>query len=296
MSTPHRLRGCLLVAAAAHLCVAMALSHHPKWLDEIPGSTAARTTALPETDIDLESPVEATEEAFPPALPSENRSPSPRARWTALARPEIPHGGAIDGTPAPSGATTSETVWNFSPTTAAPPPNISPSAHAAAIRTAVTLNAKDEPARRPRAFGSREIELGLVPGGELVTLTRDSVRRSLAPIVSSAHLSFDVDRSGVVVSAHAFDVSSGAAEWREVAEAIVNAARSSTHVRIPDGANGISLVIEAASSLRTVSGGPPADGLVPKIVGPMTDPLGAVTDRLPPTRVVTARIVSISAL
>ncbi len=145
-------------------------------------------------------------------------------------------------------------------------------------------------------FTPRDLELGLVPGGELVTLTRDVVRRSLAPDNGRALLQFDTDGAGVIASVRVLDVSSARAEWVRVADDILASSHGTT-LRVPPGASGVAMTLEVTSAMKTVDG--VATGQTSafgKALRGITDPVGTVMDATTrPRRVVATRIVDVQA-
>jgi hypothetical protein len=147
-------------------------------------------------------------------------------------------------------------------------------------------------------FGAKDVELGLVPGGELVALARDFVRTSIAPINSHATLEFTIDGAGAVISARVLDVSSGRSEWDEVAARIVPSVQGKTLKTFPEG---VIVTVEITSALKTVGGTSPGGSgfgaTVASVAGAITDPLGTIANAsVPKQRVVAARIVDVRPL
>jgi hypothetical protein len=141
-----------------------------------------------------------------------------------------------------------------------------------------------------------DIELGLVPGGELVNLTRDTVRTSDAPDVGHAMLEFRLDGTGTVVSARVLDASSDASRWAEVATEIVKAARARPS-KVSRDAQGYLLKLEVTSAIGSASGRTPTDAALTKVWRAINDPVDAVIDgTVPAQRVVAARIVDLQVL
>jgi hypothetical protein len=137
----------------------------------------------------------------------------------------------------------------------------------------------------------RDSELGLVPGGQFVSMARDRVRRGLTPSVSHGVFEFRTDAGGVIVSVRCLDASSGRPEWDRIATQLEADARTAERVRVPEGAHGVVVVVDVASSIKTVSGRNPTDSPVAKALGAITDPVDAVIDsQVPPQHVVAAHI------
>ncbi len=193
--------------------------------------------------------------------------------------------------------------WEFSPTGLAPSgTQLSSAALDDAIHEAVRLTVaegkkKNDPLKGVLGgFTEHDIELGFIPAGELVTLTRDTVRASRAPTIGYARLELHIDGAGILASVEVLDASSDRAEWDEVAADIMKAAHG--HVaRVPSGARGVVLTLEVTSALKTASGRKPTDGAFTKAWRAINDPLDAVIDgTVPAQRVVAARVVDVRAL
>ena len=145
-------------------------------------------------------------------------------------------------------------------------------------------------------FTPRDLELGLVPGGALVTLTRDLVRRSLAPDNGRALLQFDTDGAGVIASVRVLDVSSERAEWVRVADDLLASSHGTT-LRVPAGARGLEVTLEVTSAMKTVDGVAAGEkSTIAKALRAINDPTGTMMDATTrPRRVVATRIVDVQA-
>ena len=119
------------------------------------------------------------------------------------------------------------------------------------------------------------------------------------PTEGRALLRLDSNSAGVVERVQVLDVSSGYAEWQEVAAQIAASARSKPPIRLPTGAHGASITIEVTSAMRTNDGGTPSHSTVGKIVGAITHPLDtavAAASHEPLVHVVKARVVDVEYL
>ena len=226
-------------------------------------------------------------------------APTPVSR-----RPAFPHDRrAQPQTVQPKPRRRAADSWTFSPADPAAGGTLPSSAafddavHAG-VRTVVAEGAaKADPMKSILGGVSpHDIELGLVPGGELVNLTRDTVRTSDAPDVGHAMLEFRLDGTGTVVSARVLDASSDASRWAEVATEIVKAARARPS-KVSRDAQGYLLKLEVTSAIRTASGRTPTDATLTKVWRAVNDPVDAVIDgTVPAQRVVAARIVDLQVL
>jgi hypothetical protein len=145
-------------------------------------------------------------------------------------------------------------------------------------------------------FSPHDVELGLVPGSELVSLTRDTVRTSDAPTVGHAMLEFQIDAAGIMVSGHVLDASSDSRRWEDVAAEIAKAARARTS-KVSGRARGYAIKLEVTSELRTATGGTPTDSTINKVIHAVNNPLDAIVDgTVPVQRFVAARIVDVQVL
>jgi hypothetical protein len=150
--------------------------------------------------------------------------------------------------------------------------------------------------RKPKIFTPDEWELGLVPGGQFATLTRDRVRSSLTPMNGHALLEFWTDRKGLVARVRVLDASSDRRAWDDVADALVEDAHAAYPLKIPDDADGLIVTLDVTSVLKTISGASPTASTFGKVVGAIVDPLDTLADsKAPPQRLVTAKIVGVRA-
>jgi hypothetical protein len=145
-------------------------------------------------------------------------------------------------------------------------------------------------------FSRHDIDLGLVPGGELANLTRDTVRTSLAPDIGHAMLEFRIDGTGTVISARVLDASSDLGLWAAVAAEIAKAAIARPS-KVLHGVQGYVLKLEVTSMIRTAAGRTPTDATLTKVWRAINDPVDAIIDgTVPAQRVVAARIVDLQVL
>lgn len=203
---------------------------------------------------------------------------------------------------APSPEPAASGSWTFSPTSV--PPGEANKLAAAALDDAVRAGTRETVAEgrsnplKPNlgGFSQHDIELGLVPGSELASLTRETVRTSDAPTIGNAMLEFEIDAAGTMVSAHVLDASSDWERWVDVAKEIVKAARARPS-KSARGGRGFALKLQVTSTIKTVGGLSPTDNLLTKALRAVNDPLNAITDEtVPQQRVVAARIVDVQAL
>jgi hypothetical protein len=209
---------------------------------------AANPSAAPVAfDVSFEIAPEAASEANPEAdarsaPPAE--SIHPRSRQPAPQSP--PEGTSHGGAPE---------EWSFRP--GGPPPADSARTGdglASAVRRGVAATVREElreaaardAHRTVPEYGERDLSLGLTPGGELVALSEDAVRRSLVPDVGYADLRFDADERGVVVAADVVNASSAWAEWQRAAHEVVTSAPT---LRMPREAHGLAIVVRVESYL-----------------------------------------------
>lgn len=261
------LRWTLAIALAAHLAIAV-WAAHVKRPPDVP-ETPAAPLDVTEAAIDIEpAPAKPTATtAEPPSPFSGASSPHPRATGSSRDRTG-PTGTTADAAPigpvVSAGPNAPDGTWTFDPTgkvpaTAGSGPGSLADAIASAMGAGIAPIIKEYVEKR-RAFENkhavlpiytaRDMELGLVPGGVLASITRDEVRRSLAPDNGRALLQFDTDGKGVFASARVLDVSSDQAEWLRVADDILKASHGTT-LHLPDGASGIALTIEVTSAMNS---------------------------------------------
>jgi hypothetical protein len=305
----------LIVALAAHAAVAAWA-----WHAHAPRTIAAESEArdADEAAIEVsEAPVE------PPALPvtepetvAEARPATTTPTARAVARgPDAESSeatvppGAASSEPAPAEA--SSGTWTFSPTapgsgaTTPGSTGLAGGGLAAATQAGIGQTvAEAERKRREyeskhqlRQFTEHDMALGLVPGGVLVSIAHDIVRRSLVPTTSRALLQFDTDGAGIVSSFHVLEASSGMGDWNDVAAQMAAAAHQRP-MHVPSGAHGVSVTLEVSSAMKTVDGvevkGKPSP--IAKALGAVMDPAGAaMSASTPPQHVIAARIVDVKA-
>jgi hypothetical protein len=306
---PSRLQWTAVAALTVHAGVAFLT-----WRTARPDALAANEAegaSVTETDVELEAPAE-------PAAASVTESPDhPQERATAVspgsAEPSRTLAGKSPGAaagepsaPSSSASTADEGSWSFPSGAGGPAPASGPlagqgldTALRAAVGAAVAEDTrkKDEFARKHviPLFTPHDLATGMVPGGELVTLTRDLVRRSLAPMNGRALLQFDTDGAGLVSSVRVLDVSSDRREWNEVAAEIAAAARTRP-LRVPAGASGLAITLEVTSALKTVGGGKANPSTLERVAGAVLDPVDTIIDsNAPAQRVVATRIVDVQA-
>ncbi len=258
------------------------------------------------------TPEELSVEVEPPAAPSLADTVEPaavRVRPEAVVRAATAAGpraasssGAVESPPTPVESEGGGS-WTFSATGAEPNGALITSAALGSairdgVRVTVDESRKKSDARKNVVGGytAHDIALGLIPGGEFVSLTRDTVRTSDAPSVGHAVLEFQIDGSGNLMSVHVLDVSSDRMAWDLVAAEIAKAARG--HItRMPHGAQGVALTLDVTSAMKTASGANATDGALSKILHAIDDPVDAVIDgTVPAQRVVSAHVVDVQVL
>jgi hypothetical protein len=273
------------------------------------GEGAPSELAVTETDVEIEAPpaepaaapADLSAPALAPTLAPglEATRPAPGVRGGALPDNGLP-------LPAPSAEASADGSWSFSPTPGGATTGegtLSGDALGAAVRAGVRATVAEDTSRREALArkhpfplsDARDMALGLVPGGELVTLTGDIVRRSRTPMNGRALLQFDTDGAGMVASVRVLDVSSGRVEWDQVASEIAASARRRP-LRVPTGARGLAVTLEVTSALKTVNGASAGDKPLAKALGAMMDPIGTLVDSTTSAqRVVATRIVDVQA-
>jgi hypothetical protein len=257
--------------------------------------------AAQEIRIDVEAPSTAAppEVVEPASTPTEPRT---TVRPSASAEPR---GASSIGpaevltAPADSGANT----WTFAP--AAPASSGAHLSSAAfddavrgAIRAEVIASSKTHNPRKRAldGYSQHDVELGFIPGGEFVNLTRDAVRTSMAPTVGHAVFEFLIDGNGTLTAVHILDASSDRADWEQVAAEIAKAA-SRRMTRAPHGGQAVAMTLDVTSSMRTLSGQSPSDNTLTKALRAIDDPIDTVIDGTSaPQRVVTAHVVDVQVL
>jgi hypothetical protein len=304
MRPPHRLRWTLFVAALAHGALAAV-----KWpvRSRPPVATPALDVAT-WTEIETEPapppppapPPEPTPDVTPstpvsPAVATGRRPPEP-----AHAVPEVV---AISPSAAP--ASPGWTIPVAVPSAAAPLGSLAGDHVSDAVRRGIAETVTQSAERKAAAhtldgLHDRDLGLGLVPGGLLVTLARDATFRSLIPTNSRGVLAFETDATGAVLSGHVVDAPSANADWEALAAEVVTLARGKTLTGV--GATGAVLTIEVVSALKNSEGvtqtGKPASFLdkVGAVAGAIADPLGTIAAHsVPLRRVVSAHVVEVHA-
>lgn len=271
----------------------------------VPDAAQSEPLRIMEMDVDIESPRSEPDAVVEPSFAAGERAriAHAEARRAAGARPERSGAGAgvepFPSAPEPSG----DGTWTFSATGAAPSgTGLSSAALDDALQAGVRATlAEDKKKSHPMrdvlpAFSEHDIELGLFPGGELVTLTRDAVRTSLAPDVGHALLEFRIDGAGLVASVRVLDASSDRSEWDEVAADLAKAARAHP-VRVPTGSQGLALTLDVTSAMKTVSGATPTNSALTKAMRAINDPIDSVIDGTSPAgRVVATRVIEVHVL
>ncbi len=249
------------------------------------------------------TPNEAVEPAAPESAPAVNPPVAGRPPRTASSQPGQGAAAEVPGPPVPAASGAAEDGWSFSPTGGPTGP-----AGALGLGGAVGAGVRAtvaESVRRERGdplhsntpiFSARDIELGIVPGSNLVGLTRDRVRIGLTPTTGHAVLAFQLDGSGVVASVQVVDASSDRADWDDVAARVVRDAHEAPPSRMPAGARGVTVTLDVQSSERTVSGAAPGGGIITKTLRAINDPVDSIIDgKTPVQRVVAVRIVGVQA-
>jgi hypothetical protein len=272
-----------------------------------PGLEGRETPPAMEADVDVEPPqataaraVDTPPDERPAARSSggvEGRGDSTGPARTAPA--ESGSSGAFDAPPLPSTETADRGTWAFAARTdGALGSSVLSGAPDAGVGLRDVLAQGDKPGTPGKGvlppFTAHDAELGLVPGGQFVSMARDRVRRSRAPTVSHGSFEFRTDAGGVVISVRCLEASSGRPEWDEVATQLVADAHAAQPVRVPEGARGVVVVVDVDSSLKTVTGGAPNRGTVAKVVGAISDPVDTIIDsQTPPQHVVAAHVADV---
>lgn len=304
VNASHRLRWTLVVAFAAHAGAFGWSVNAARARTETP-----EPVATTEMDIDVELPPagagSAIDESAPALVRRESVAHAELGRSSAsiAAVVEPSSSGRESETPAPSAEPAEGASWSFSPTGPAPGGTLLSSASVDNdVRVGVRATVAEgkmtgDPLKRVLGgFTQHDIDLGLVPGGEFVSLTRNAVRTSRAPTVGHAMLEFQIDSAGAVSAVRVLDASSDWDEWEEVAAEIAKAARGRL-ARLPSGSGGLALKLEVSSAIQSVTGRAPTDKALTKIVRAIGDPIDAIIDsKVPAQRVVAARIVDAQVL
>ncbi len=266
-------------------------------------SPVSRPVSLPATEV---APAEPSPSPAAPNARVASRSverdlpaePAPSSTPEVQAPPQP----AASAAAAPTTANPADDAWSFS---AAPQGGRAGGAGGALGRAtsagvgAVVAEAERRAAareRKPKTFTQDEWNLGLVPGGQYATLTRDRVRTSLTPMNGHALLEFWTDRRGLVARVRVLDASSDRRAWDDVADALAQDAHAAYPLKIPDDAEGLIITLDVTSVMKTLSGASPTASTFGKILGAIQDPLDTLADsKAPPQRLVTAKIVGVTA-
>ncbi len=115
---------------------------------------------------------------------------------------------------------------------------------AVTVRDALREEAARDAHRVVPGYGSHEIDLGLTPGGELVTTSEAMTRNSLVADEGHADLRFDVNEKGAVYAAEVVNASSAWSEWQRVARSVASSAPA---LRMPGEARGLAIVVRVES-------------------------------------------------
>ena len=280
--------------------------------------TGLRASVLPEgPETELRVDLEPAEPAEPPPAPSdteEKSAPSVATEVHAAAslHPETrtqagPPEAEPSSAPMTAPADSSAAGWTLSPFAspgtahsggAAPAESAFDEAVRAGVRATVAESAKKRDARKHilGGYSPRDIELGLIPGGEFIGFTRDGVRSSRAPNVGHATVEITIDGSGNLTAVRVLDASSNRFEWDEAAQEIMKSAQGH-RTRVPSGSQGVVLTLDVSSNIRTVSGLPPATTALGRMTRAIGDPLDAIVDStVPLQRVIAARVLDVTVL
>ena len=311
MKSASRVRWSLAVALGVHV---MAIVCAPRVFrpKAPPPETGARVDPT-EIAIAVEP---APETPIPePSQPESAPSPTPARPQPATAtRPSAPSqatpGGPVTeaavgpvASAAPSGADT----WTFSPTRpgaeggttgspSAPGPLASATSAGVGSVIAAWEHKVEDRERRPRIYTPQDFEMGLVPGGKFASLARDRVRSSVTPLNGHALLEFWTDKRGIVARVRVLSASSDPGAWAEVADALIDDARSAPPLKIPSNADGLIVTIDVTSVLKTLSGSTPTDNALVQALRAAQNPVDAILDsKASPVRTVAAKVVDVQS-
>jgi hypothetical protein len=312
MTNRSRARWSLFAALAAH---ALAVA----W-------TALRTPASPRRDHDARETMSVEIAVLAPSVveapaPSEppRAEPSPPAvatralppsatRGASTPEPSSPRSAPSDAPPPVASAETGAGgSWTFSPTQpGATAAGGSEGANAATMNKATAAGVgavldewsrkAEDRKRKPRIFTPRDMELGLVPGGQFVPITRDRVRDSLVPPQSHALLEFWADSRGIVARVRVIHASSDERAWQDAADRLVEDAHGTFPLKVPSNADGLIVTLDVTSVLKTLSGAAGSASTLSRVLGAVVDPVDAVMDaKAAPRRIVAAKVVGVEA-
>lgn len=260
----------------------------------------AAATPVPPSPTPTESP---RVEPLPARAATRTASQSPAESASAAATTES------NPTPVVSAEQGGDGLWTYSPVR--PPSPSSASAAASAEATAKLDKATtagvgavlaewekkaEDRQRKPLIFTPRDMNLGLLPGGQYVAVTRDRVRNSLVPLESHALLEFWTDSRGLVARVRVLSASSDPRAWDDVADALVEDAHTSFPLKIPSNADGLIVTLDVTSAMKTLSGAAATRNPLVKALSTIQNPMDAIADaKAVPQRVVSARVVSVEA-
>jgi hypothetical protein len=150
--------------------------------------------------------------------------------------------------------------------------------------------------RNPLVFTGRDMDVGLVPGGQYVSITRDRVRNSLVPAESHALLEFWTDSKGIVARVRVLGTPADTRAWEEVASALAEDAHAAFPLKVPSNADGLIVTLDVTSVMKTLSGASATRSALARVWSAVQDPVDTVLDsKAAPQRVVSARVVSVEA-
>ena len=303
MIVRSRFRLALAAALAAHAWLAWEL--RPRPARDLASSNAAPMEA--EIAIEapaVEEPVASVEPATVTARPDAVARERAGSRPTSTATSVEPSPSSSSETPALAAPreTADDGSWTFSPTRGASGGAALPQGLArggeVGVREAQAEEEKKAVAQAPPIhYTPQDFSLGLVPGGRFVGITRDDVRTSLVPDISRALLEFDTNREGIVITVRVLDVSSDRVSWDDVAAALRTELSTGRPERVPPGANGVAVVLEVISTLKTANGTAPTKGAFETLVRAINNPVDvALEGKQSAHREVAVRIVDVKAL
>ena len=275
----------------------------------------ARSTPieLSEVEVAVEPPAAAPPPPVPPPAEGPRASPQPnvasnpappRSTTPASASPS-PVQEDVPSTPVVRAEPGGDGTWTFTPTKpgggaggVAAVDSTSALGHATAAGVGAVLaeaqRKAEDRGRKPLIFTSRDLDLGLAPGGQYVSLARDRVRNSLVPQESHALLEFWTDKRGLVARVRVLDASSDPRAWADAANALVEDAHSAYPLKIPSNADGLIVTLDVKSVLQTLSGASPNQSGIAKAISAIQNPVDAVLDsKVTPVRIVAAKVVQV---
>ncbi len=296
-----------------HLTLAVALAAHAWLAWELRARATHDVASWKAQPLEAEIAIDpvTVEEPVAVAAPPPSSIDAPVERAAARARAESRAStspttqvepAASSETPTPVVSAPNDGSWTFSPTQTKPggavvPPGLTRGGEVG-VREAMVEDEKKAAARPPsNLFTPHDVALGLVAGGRFIAMARNEVRTSLVPDISRALLEFDTNREGIVLTVRVLEVSSDRVGWDEVAAALRNEASTGRPERVPRGANGVAVVLEVISSLKTSNGTAPTHGVLESAMRAINNPVDvALEGTQSPHREVAARIVDVHAL